>query len=821
MLKRAYAATAILSALGLTVAQSQSGAPTKPDYPIKPVPFTAVHLNDEFWAPRIEINRTSSIPSAFEQCELTGRVKLFERAAAVLRGDTNVDRRPPGYPFDETDLYKVIEGASYSLSVTPDPKLDQYVDELIAKIAAAQEPDGYIYTTRTIDPKNPHRWAGPERWVFERDDSHELYDLGHLFEAAVAHHLATGKPTLLNVATKAADLLVATFGPGKRTTWPGHQITEMALVKLYRVTGKQAYLDLAKFLLDERGPGPFPAGEQANPRGLNYNQAHLKVVEQSEPVGHAVRAVYMYSGMADVAAVTGDQAMRAAGKRIWDYLITSKLYLTGGIGASGSGEAFGQPYELPNMTAYNETCASVGMDFWNHRLFLLEGDAKYIDVMERTLFNGLLSGVSLDGKTFFYPNPLESNGQHARQEWFGVACCPGNITRFMPSVPGYLYATRGDSVFVNLFARGTANIDLPGGAITIDQDTRYPWDGAVQMTVKPQRARRFAINLRIPGWARNEPVPSELYRFIDPAGAGATLRVNGTPVPVSVTNGYATVDRTWAPGDQLTLDLPMPVRRVVSNDKVMANANRVALQRGPIVYAAEWPDNPNGKVRNIVLPDGNALSSEFRKALLNGVQVITGRATGLAFDANGVVTKADQPFTAIPYAVWANRGRGQMAVWLARTDAAAKPTPFPTVVTTASIAASPIPSGRGKNARNIIDGEEPANSADSIAYFDWWPAQGSRLEWIELTFEKPSTVSSTDVYWFDDTGRGGVRVPASWKLLYKSGDQWLPIETTGTFGVARDAWNSLSFKSVTTSALRIELAMQDKFSAGLQEWRVK
>ena len=821
MLKRAYAATAILSALGLTVAQSQSGAPTKPDYPIKPVPFTAVHLNDEFWAPRIEINRTSSIPSAFEQCELTGRVKLFERAAAVLRGDTNVDRRPPGYPFDETDLYKVIEGASYSLSVTPDPKLDQYVDELIAKIAAAQEPDGYIYTTRTIDPKNPHRWAGPERWVFERDDSHELYDLGHLFEAAVAHHLATGKPTLLNVATKAADLLVATFGPGKRTTWPGHQITEMALVKLYRVTGKQAYLDLAKFLLDERGPGPFPAGEQANPRGLNYNQAHLKVVEQSEPVGHAVRAVYMYSGMADVAAVTGDQAMRAAGKRIWDYLITSKLYLTGGIGASGSGEAFGQPYELPNMTAYNETCASVGMDFWNHRLFLLEGDAKYIDVMERTLFNGLLSGVSLDGKTFFYPNPLESNGQHARQEWFGVACCPGNITRFMPSVPGYLYATRGDSVFVNLFARGTASIDLPGGAITIDQDTRYPWDGAVQMTVKPQRARRFAINLRIPGWARNEPVPSELYRFIDPAGAGATLRVNGTPVPVSVTNGYATVDRTWAPGDQLTLDLPMPVRRVVSNDKVMANANRVALQRGPIVYAAEWPDNPNGKVRNIVLPDGNALSSEFRKALLNGVQVITGRATGLAFDANGVVTKADQPFTAIPYAVWANRGRGQMAVWLARTEAAAKPTPFPTVVTTASIAASPIPSGRGKNARNIIDGEEPANSADSIAYFDWWPVQGSRLEWIELTFEKPSTVSSTDVYWFDDTGRGGVRVPASWKLLYKSGDQWLPIETTGTFGVARDAWNSLSFKSVTTSALRIELAMQDKFSAGLQEWRVK
>jgi DUF1680 family protein len=815
--RQLIAAASVTLALGLS-AHSQS----KPDYPIKPVSFTAVHLNDEFWAPRIEINRTSSIPSAFEQCELTGRVKLFERAAAVLRGDANVDRRPPGYPFDETDLYKVIEGASYSLSVTPDPKLDAYVDSLIAKIAAAQEPDGYIYTTRTIDPKNPHRWAGPERWVFERDDSHELYDLGHLFEAAVAHHLATGKPTLLNVATKAADLLVATFGPGKRTTWPGHQITEMALVRLYRVTGKPAYLDLAKFLLDERGPGPFPEGERANPRGLNYNQAHLKVIEQSEPVGHAVRAVYMYSGMADVAAVTGDQAMRAAGKRIWDYLITSKLYLTGGIGASGSGEAFGQPYELPNMTAYNETCASVGMDFWNHRLFLLEGDAKYIDVMERTLFNGLVSGVSLDGKTFFYPNPLESNGQHARQEWFGVACCPGNITRFMPSVPGYLYATRGDTVYVNLFARGTAKIELPGGAITIDQDTRYPWDGAVRMTVTPERTRRFAINVRIPGWARNQPVPSDLYRFTDEADVpAASIRVNGSPVAIELDRGYATVDRAWSPGDVITLTLPMPVRRVESNPKVMANTGRVALQRGPIVYAAEWVDNPNGKVRNIVLPDGNALTTEFQPTLLNGVQVIKGRAVGLALDARGAVTRTAQPFMAIPYATWANRGRGQMAVWLARTDGAARPTPFPTVVTTATIAASPLPNGRGKNARNIIDGEEPANSSDSTAYFDWWPVQGSKMEWVELTFAKPSTISSSEIYWFDDTGRGGVRVPASWRLLYKSGDQWLPVQTGSTHGVARNAWNAIAFTPVTTSALRIELAMQEGFSAGLQEWKVR
>jgi DUF1680 family protein len=528
--------------------------------------------------------------------------------------------------------------------------------------------------------------------------------------------------------------------------------------------------------------------------------------------------------MADVAAVTGDQAMRAAGKRIWDYLVTSKLYLTGGIGASGSGEAFGQPYELPNMTAYNETCASVGMDFWNHRLFLLEGDAKYIDVMERTLFNGLLSGVSLDGKTFFYPNPLESNGQHARQEWFGVACCPGNITRFMPSVPGYLYAAKGDSVYVNLFAKGTAKIDLPGGAITIDQETRYPWDGAVTMTVKPPQPRRFAINVRIPGWARNEPVPSALYRFIDSAGAGPTVRVNGQAQIVALDkldHGYVTIDRTWSPGDTIALNLPMPVRRIVSNDQVIANRNRVALQRGPIVYAAEWPDNPNGKVRNIVLPDRNALTTEFRGDLLNGVQVIKGQATGLSYDAKGGLIRTDQPFMAIPYATWANRGRGQMAVWLARVDAAARPTPFPTVVTTATIAASKLPNGRDKNPRNIIDGEEPANSSDSSAYFDWWPVQGSKMEWVELTFAKASTVSTSEIYWFDDTGRGGVRVPASWRLLYKSGDQWLPVQTTSGYGVARNAWNTTSFTPVTTSALRIELSMQQGFSAGLQEWKVK
>jgi DUF1680 family protein len=818
-------------------AQARYGAVAKdkPDYPVQPVPFTAVKLNDVFWAPRIETNRRVTIPAAFQKCEESGRVNNFERAALALKGQPH-DMKAPPYPFDDTDLYKVIEGASYVLSVQPDPTLDAYVDGMIAKIAAAQEPDGYIYTTRTIDPANPHRWSGKERWVNERNDSHELYDLGHLFEAAAAHYQATGKKNFLDVATKAADLLVATFGPGKRTIWPGHQITEMALVKLYRVTGKESYLALAKFMIDERGPNTTPSGETVNPRGLDYNQAQLRVIDQSEPVGHAVRAMYMYAGMADVAALEDDAKIKAAGDRIWDNLVHAKLYLTGGIGAAGGHEGFGDPYDLPNMSAYNETCASVGMDYWNHRQFLLHGDAKYIDVMERTLYNGLISGVSLKGDTFFYPNPLESNGQHARQEWFGVACCPGNITRFMASVPGYIYAKReapSPALYVNLYAGGSADVDLAGGRIKVAQETRYPWDGAVKIRLTPDKARAFTVNVRIPGWAREQPVPGDLYRFMDKPSAAAAIAVNGKTVPLTITDGgYVAIARTWNANDTIDLNLPMPVRRIAAHEKVAADKDRVALQRGPIVYAAEWPDNPGGKVRNIVLPDANALTAEFRADLLNGVEVIKGRAFGLSLDETGAVQKADQPFVAIPYATWANRGRGQMAVWLARTDAVAKPTPYPTVATTSTLTHS----ASTKNIRNIIDGDDPRASNDSTSYFDWWPRNGcvagapppapgqracSNGEFIEMTFAKPSTVSETQIYWFDDTGRGGVRVPASWKLLYKDGADWKPIETSGPYGVAKDQYNVVTFKPVTTTGLRIELTMQPNVSAGVQEWKVK
>jgi uncharacterized protein len=812
-LKPAVAALLVVASAGAwwVSAQQQPAAPQR-DYPVQPVPFTAVHLDDVFWTPRIETNRVVSVPFAFQQCELSGRVDNFERAARALRGEELTNKKPPGYPFDDTDLYKVIEGASYTLSVHPDPKLDAYVDSMIARIAAAQEKDGYLYTTRTIDPEHPHPWAGTNRWELEKVDSHELYNLGHLYEAAVAHYQATGKRTLLDVALRTADLLTRTFGPGKKSIWPGHQITEMGLVKLYRVTGNEQYLDLAKFLLDERGPD----GDKG--AGRTYNQSQTRIVEQTEAVGHAVRATYMYSGITDVAALTGDAAYMKTSDTIWDNLVAKKLYITGGVGATGQGEAFGGDYEMPNMTAYNETCAAIGNDFWNHRLFLLHADAKYIDVMERTLYNGLLSGVSLDGRSFFYPNPLESAGQHARSPWFGVACCPGNMTRFLASVPGYVYAKSGSTVYVNLFAEGTADVRLDTGrSVTLRQQTRYPWDGNVTITVTPDRADDFTIDVRIPGWARNQPVPSDLYRFLDSAADPVVLKVNGTAAPLAVDKGYVALRRTWRAGDVISLTLPMPVRRVVAHDAVAADRNRVALQRGPIVYAVEWPDNRGQRVRNLLLPDSSAFSAQFRPELLNGVTVITGKAYGLAFDAAGAVARTEQPFTAIPYFAWANRGRGEMLVWIPRVQSVARPTPWPTVATTSTVSVS------GKSRRNpkmINDGEDPPSSIDSASYFDWWPAKGT-TEWVEYAFQKPAAVSEVDVYWFDDTGQGEVRVPASWRVLYRDGDAWKPVEPRGAYGVERDRYNRVAFAPVTTPALRLEITMQPTWSAGVQEWKVK
>jgi DUF1680 family protein len=648
----------ILILAGVVLAPPEAIASAGEDYPYQPVPFTAVHLNDQFWAPRLETNRLTTIPYAFGKCEESGRMDNFARAAAVLRGETNVSRTEPGYPFDDTDPYKVLEGASYSLAVQPDPKMSAYLDQLIALIASAQEPDGYLYTARTINPEHPYGWSGNQRWVNEEAASHELYDAGHLFEAAVAHYQATGETNLLNVAVKEADLLCQTFGPGTNQlhVWPGHEIVEMGLAKLYRATGDARYLALAKYFLDVRGS--LPGGDE-------YHQSWIPPVQQTEAIGHAVRAGYLYSGMADVAALTGDQDYVRAIDQIWGNCVGKKIYLTGGIGARADGEAFGANYELPNLSAYNETCAAVGNDFWNERLFLLHGDAKYVDVLERTLYNGLLAGVSLTGTKFFYPNPLESDGDYERSPWFGCACCPGNITRFLPSLPGYFYAQQGRRVYVNLFASGTADLKLPDGSpLKLTQETRYPWDGAIRITVAPEKKRRFCLAVRIPGWARNEVLPGGLYQFADSlTNEPVTIKINGQPVTIQLDRGYALLDRTWRKGDVVELELPMPVRRVTADPQVTADIGRVALERGPMVFCAEWPDNPGGKVRDLIVPDDQPFTASFEPELLNGVETIQGRALRVSRGADGAMLKTEQSFKAIPYFAWANRGKGEMQVW--------------------------------------------------------------------------------------------------------------------------------------------------------------
>ncbi|MCK4292873.1 MAG: glycoside hydrolase family 127 protein, partial [Planctomycetes bacterium] len=638
-----------------TAAKAKKAAGPKKDYPIEPVSFTAVKLTDEFWAPRIETNRKVSIPYAFGKCEENGRMDNFAIAGGLKKGEHRGN-----YPFDDTDPYKILEGASYSLSVRPDPKLDKYLDDLIVKIAAAQENDGYLFTCRTNQSKKLINWYGKERWA-KLGGSHELYNMGHLYEAAVAHYRATGKRTLLDVAVKNADFLDTVFGPGKNETAPGHQIIEMALARLYRVTGNEKYLKLAKFYLDTRGPGGNP-----------YRQAHQRVVDQSEAVGHAVRASYMYCGMADVAALTGQASYRKAIERIWENVVGKKLYLTGGIGATGAGEAFGKNYELPNETAYCETCAAIGNVMWNHRMFLSSGLAKYIDVLERTLYNGLISGVSLDGDSFFYPNPLASHGQHKRSPWFGCACCPGNMTRFVASVPGYVYARAGDKLYVNLFVAGSGTVPMKNNTVRIRQQTQYPWDGAVKLTVGPERPGKFTVAVRVPGWARGEPVPSDLYRYMNANNQKATLKVNGKVIEADMEGGFACIERKWANGDVIELDLPMGIRRVLAHENLDADAGRVALERGPIVYCAEWPDN-GGHVLNLVLADNAKLRPERRKDLLGGVTVVRSKAVAVSYGDDGeLLVKKEKDFTAIPYYAWAHRGPGEMAVWLARDVAVAQ-----------------------------------------------------------------------------------------------------------------------------------------------------
>jgi Uncharacterized protein conserved in bacteria len=774
-------------------------------YPITPVPFTAVKVADGFWGQRLKASREVTIPLAFRKCEETGRYENFIKAA-----HPSDSYKEEGFTFDDTDVYKTIEGASYSMQTFPNKKLDRYIDSVLTIVAAAQEPDGYLYTYRTMNPKHPHEWVGSKRWEKEEDLSHELYNLGHMIEGAIAHFQATGKRNFLDIAIKYADCAVREIGdkPGQVKVVPGHQIAEMALSKLYVVTGNKKYLDLAKFFLDNKGKTSSQT---------EYNQSHKPVIEQDEAVGHAVRAAYMYSGMADVAALTGDKNYVKAIDNIWSNIVNKKLYITGGIGATNNGEAFGKNYELPNMSAYCETCAAIGNVYLNYRLFLLHGDAKYFDVLERTLYNGLISGVSLDGGGFFYPNPLESIGQHQRQPWFGCACCPSNICRFIPSVPGYIYAVNNNDLYVNLFMSNHSDIKVNGKNVALNQTTNYPWDGNIKIEVAPKSKQNLNLRIRIPGWVTGSVAPGNLYSYADKKTLGYTIKVNGKAVDSKIENGYFSINRAWKKGDVVDVHFDMEPRTVKAHPAVQDDQGKVAVECGPLVYCAEWPDN-DFSVLSVIMNKKPSFSVERKADLLYGINEIKTDAQILSYDAQGRIVPKDVKLTLIPYYAWAHRGSGEMAVWLPNELRATRPVMPPTLASSCKVDAS----HKIKAISAINDGLLPKDENDhTIPYYHWWPKENT-TEWISYEFPTEKSVSRSTVYWFDDAPWGGCRVPQSWSIYYKDKNgEWKPVENPSAYGTEKGMGNDVIFKAVTTKALKLEVKLPEKNSAGIFEWEVE
>jgi len=693
------------------------------------------------------------------------------------------------------------------------------LDDLIAKIAAAQEDDGYLYTCRTINPDSLPRHTGETKWC-QLKDSHELYNIGHMYEAAVAFYQATGKKTLLDVAIKSADLVDKTFGPGKDQLHgvPGHQEIEIGLVKLYRVTGDEKYLKLAKYFLDQRGNADghklYVYGEDGNNKV--YTQDHKPVVEQSEAIGHAVRAAYMYSGMADIAALTDDKNYNNAVAGLWNNVASKKLYITGGIGSKHAGEAFGNNYDLPNLTAYNETCAAIANMLWNQRMFLLNGEAKYIDVLERTLYNGFLSGVSINGDRFFYPNPLESDGSHQRKPWFSCSCCPTNVVRFLPSLPGYVYAHTDDDLFVNLYVGSEANINMDFGEINISQTTNYPWDGNVKINIGPETKSKFTVSLRIPGWAQNKPVPSDLYHYMNESDEETIIKINNRETKYDIINGYAKINRQWEKGDIIEINFPMPVRKVIANKNVIEDRNKFSIERGPIVYCAEWVDN-GGKTRNLLLDKNAEFTYEFKENLINGVNVLKGKSKSLSLNKSGNATIVkDQNFVAIPYYAWAHRGNGEMTVWFPYKKSAATPTLPPTIASQSKVSASYI----HDQIAAVNDQINPQNSNDhDISRLTFWDHKGT-TEWVQYDFDQETTISNIHIYWFDDGPDGGCRIPETWKVTYLKNGKWKEVSTHGKYPVLKDEFTTIEISNVKTKSMKLEIKLQENFSGGILEWKL-
>ena len=766
---RLFLALAVFAVPGMVPA-----AENAPLLKLRAVPFSDVQIHDSFWSPRQEVNRTASLPLNLEMLEKSGNIRNLELAAArATSGFT-------GPVFMDSDLHKALEAASYSLASHPDQALEKRIDELVAKLAAAQLADGYLDSYYIVkEPGN--------RWTNLRDN-HELYCAGHMIEAAVAHFRATGKTNFLTVATRLADHIDSVFGPGKRLGYPGHPEIELALIKLWRATGEKRYFELARFFIENRGR-KFFATEHHTPLQEydgTYWQDDVPICDHRNIKGHAVRAAYLLSGATDVAGETQDTALLKMINRVWRNTTRRNMYITGGIGPSASNEGFTHDYDLPNRTAYQETCASVALAQWNHRLALLYGDSRFADVFERSLYNGVLAGVSLDGKRFFYVNPLESEGHHHRSPWFGCACCPPNVARTLASLGGYAYAVSDDSLWVNLYIQGSANATVNGRKVTLNVETEYPWDGKVILKPQVDQTSKFELRLRIPGWCQ-----------------GATLAVDGETIAHPATDrGYLVVGREWKSGDVVELSLPMPVQRIAANPHVLADTGLLAIQRGPLVYCLEACDQSE-PLANLVLPRGAELKAQKVDNLLGGVVVVQGFAeTAPEQEWSDVLYQAipdstQVPITAIPYYAWDNRKAGPMKVWLPQTP---RSPAVGGLEAQANVSMSYV--SRNSQPWGINDGLEPKSSGEQpAALCHWWPHVG-RSEWVQYTWKKPVTVKGSRVYWFDDSGRGACRLPASWKIEYRDGENWKPVAAASEYPIKQDAWCEVNFTPVSTTALR-------------------
>lgn len=771
------------------------------DYPITPIPFSQVKIVDKFFAKKIETNHYVTIPIAVQKSQESGRIDNFKRAAGIQEGEFCSI-----YPFDDSDIYKIIEAASYSIQTFPDKKMELMIDSLIFFTAAAQEKDGYLYTNRTIKEGKPHEWAGDNRWELVNELSHELYNLGHLYEAASAHFIATGKRTLLDIAITSADLVCNTFGPGKIENYPGHQEIEIGLVKLYRITGNIKYLNMAKYFLDIRG-------QKNVGRPDRYNQSHLPVILQTEAVGHSVRAAYMWTAMADVAAITGNKEYIKAINTLWHDIVDTKYYINGGIGSTSSHEGFGPPYDLPNMTAYNETCAGVGNAMWNHRMFLMTGDGNFMDILERTMYNNILTGVSKSGDRFFYPNPLSSHGQYERSEWFGCACCPPNVARFLPSMPGYIYAQKNNDIYINLFISSKTSFSINDKNLTLTQQSGLPWEGDININIESKKPAQANLKIRIPGWARNKPVPGKLYRYINDSKKQTTIKINGELQNVwSDRKGYVTLSRRWENGDNIEIKLPMEIKVVKARKEVIENHDKIAIERGPLLYCAEGFDN--GTVLNIVLDDNAKFTSKYDPDLFGGIVTISTMANKTRrINSDEILMSKSEPIKLIPYHLWNNRGPGEMRVWLPLTKSATRPLPAPTIANRSKLTAS-------KDSRSIFsinDQIKPTSSGDqSNTYFHWWPKKGT-WEWVQFDFSQKEDIHTVKVYWFDDGPKGETRIPDDWEVLYKNGKKWIPVKNKTVYNVSKDAWDTIIFDEVKTESIRIKLKLKKEYSAGVHE----